>query len=1314
MNTGRTGRRLNEPGGSGTPVQGAPRKARKKPKTSPLPSPQPSPAPRNIGPIPRPYLALAPSPVSALSPSAIDQLTSTSQLVLPSSYLRTSHSPIIDAGGTGTGTGAGPSRPTTANGERTNSGSGAKRSRYAAGLLSPPTIVPGGSSSTPRVQTPQQAPANPRRRSADRDRPGQLTVRRSEERLRDLRQVNPSLSSLGQLGQILESGRLPDTPEEEQRPETTQQRRRRRVVRNEAGGLTRRPTVSSREEGRALGLARGASMRRTNVWDDIPEAGEPPPPFPFPTTSTNRLPPAFPLPVDDRNESDNTPRASSPVNVPPPERPRSPPPTFEQAIGLSPSPHMLTTTSAPPTPQPTTRPTLSLSTTLPAPVSHPTEDADTPTSASTSSPTSSHFVSAPSSPTRTVVTLDDEDLTEEERSDRRMWNADLLAGYSLEERVRREMGRRKTREQLGERRSSKEESSRRGSKAEGSRRGSKADPGPASQAAELTIGGIPEIGKNSQQPPSSEEPALNTALEEDSSTVAVPPTISIAATSQQPQVGETQLAPTEPPTVILTPPMPSQPFGSDSPAEGEEEDSRTPTEELARNPMEAEEQQSSGEVTAQPAPSRLEDKRANQTVFEHTSNAIVEAAVTATDTETSSTKKAIVPAGPPSPKSIPSDPPASRSPLLLDSRSVKETTGIQEESAKPSAVLLPPTDSSVSTSQTVDGSAANVKPVKSIPARRSSATTSPKATLLAPMLGMKRNSEPTIEPTLAKPLFKGGTWGYSPEIDVVARMEGFPGRTTGKPVEADDRKGITKTVSPEVMTGTLPPNREAALKRRDLRTIRTTPIPVAPIEPRPLKSTRPPLQSSLSSGPLIDLNDDGPVSRPSSQYMTLAHLAASSADLLELLEIAEEPVAESSAQAAARSAAAASLTSSTPSAVSTPRLDLRRQPSSDASLEALPSVVQASAESVAESIADSSESVVTKKRVPPPPPPPLKMRSAKEPASSEGDTTPKAISSPSERPRRPTIPTRRPPPPPPPPAVSVDRQTIAPPLPPRPPPPAFTSRPSHIRSDSTGSQTSSSNDTVVPHPEVKSPRFGLGLLGLRPRGPRPPPPPPPRPRKSWVKIVTSDLEEASLTLSPVTGSRPMAERTQSDFPRRTEDEDDDAQEISVASALGVDSMSGGVGGQGEARSLNRSASEVDMRRRGRGPSGGEREYTDLDLLVSRLEGSGREFEGFTQITTFLGPSKPPAASPEAIATLLPALINVDSRRTTPQGKVKLKLSLLGVRVSKCPICLSQFRGGEKAIMIPGCGHSGHEGCVLRWFREDGRCFVCREVLGGEE
>lgn len=103
-------------------------------------------------------------------------------------------------------------------------------------------------------------------------------------------------------------------------------------------------------------------------------------------------------------------------------------------------------------------------------------------------------------------------------------------------------------------------------------------------------------------------------------------------------------------------------------------------------------------------------------------------------------------------------------------------------------------------------------------------------------------------------------------------------------------------------------------------------------------------------------------------------------------------------------------------------------------------------------------------------------------------------------------------------------------------------------------------------------------------------------------------------------------------------------------------------------------------------------------------------QGYTQIASFLGPAKSPAATSEALATLLPGLISVDSRRVTKEGKTKLKLSLLGVRVTKCPICLAQFRDKERGVLLPECGHVGHEKCAMRWFREDDRCFVCRVAL----
>jgi len=222
--------------------------------------------------MPTPYLATAPLPVSSMSQGRIDQLAGTSRsgMVLPSSYAR----PPLPQ----THSSPGPSRPP----DSAPSPAPTRRRKYAAGLLAPPAIMPGGQAATPRMQGQAGSalgpPLSSRRRSADRvgvggapspviipaggaSGLGTASRRRSEDRLRDLGQVNSSVMSLGLLGQIMETD---PTPEEAPVPPSG--RRRRRVVRGEQGS-TRRATVTSREEGLALGLARGASMRRTNVWD---------------------------------------------------------------------------------------------------------------------------------------------------------------------------------------------------------------------------------------------------------------------------------------------------------------------------------------------------------------------------------------------------------------------------------------------------------------------------------------------------------------------------------------------------------------------------------------------------------------------------------------------------------------------------------------------------------------------------------------------------------------------------------------------------------------------------------------------------------------------------------------------------------------------------------------------------------------------------------------------------------------------------------------------------------------------------------------
>ena len=191
-------------------------------------------------------------------------------MILPSSYARASAYQSTPS--------AGPSR-------EVQPSPNPRRRKYAAGLLSPPAIMPGGTSATPRIQGRNSpltgTPLNTRRRGADRVAIGAsiqpvvlpagggsrtASRQRSSDRLREVSQANPSMMSLGHLGQILESDPTQSAATANQTEERGAARRRRRVVR-EDGTLQRRLTVSTREEGRALGLGRGASMRRTNVWD---------------------------------------------------------------------------------------------------------------------------------------------------------------------------------------------------------------------------------------------------------------------------------------------------------------------------------------------------------------------------------------------------------------------------------------------------------------------------------------------------------------------------------------------------------------------------------------------------------------------------------------------------------------------------------------------------------------------------------------------------------------------------------------------------------------------------------------------------------------------------------------------------------------------------------------------------------------------------------------------------------------------------------------------------------------------------------------
>ncbi|CAE6431619.1 unnamed protein product [Rhizoctonia solani] len=126
------------------------------------------------------------------------------------------------------------------------------------------------------------------------------------------------------------------------------------------------------------------------------------------------------------------------------------------------------------------------------------------------------------------------------------------------------------------------------------------------------------------------------------------------------------------------------------------------------------------------------------------------------------------------------------------------------------------------------------------------------------------------------------------------------------------------------------------------------------------------------------------------------------------------------------------------------------------------------------------------------------------------------------------------------------------------------------------------------------------------------------------------------------------------------------------------------------------------------------EYTDLDLLISRLEESeasrqGANYEQLLTVGEVLGPAHPPAPRPDFDLNV--GLIEIQRRRVMKDGRVKLKLSLMGVGVDKCGICLTQFKNNENAVLLP-CLHSFHTNCIMSWFvRQDvPACPHCRAPI----
>lgn len=96
--------------------------------------------------------------------------------------------------------------------------------------------------------------------------------------------------------------------------------------------------------------------------------------------------------------------------------------------------------------------------------------------------------------------------------------------------------------------------------------------------------------------------------------------------------------------------------------------------------------------------------------------------------------------------------------------------------------------------------------------------------------------------------------------------------------------------------------------------------------------------------------------------------------------------------------------------------------------------------------------------------------------------------------------------------------------------------------------------------------------------------------------------------------------------------------------------------------------------------------TDLDVAVAQLDNPSMQYEWATLLGEFLGPASAASSlTQEELQSIPVGRVELEHRRVSSSGKVKQKLSVVGVRVDRCGICLNQYREGQLACIFP-CVH----------------------------
>lgn len=100
----------------------------------------------------------------------------------------------------------------------------------------------------------------------------------------------------------------------------------------------------------------------------------------------------------------------------------------------------------------------------------------------------------------------------------------------------------------------------------------------------------------------------------------------------------------------------------------------------------------------------------------------------------------------------------------------------------------------------------------------------------------------------------------------------------------------------------------------------------------------------------------------------------------------------------------------------------------------------------------------------------------------------------------------------------------------------------------------------------------------------------------------------------------------------------------------------------------------------------DEDITDLDFAVAHLDDPVMQYEWAALISDYLGPAREQAnLSMQELQNISVGRVEVVSRRVTSAGRVRVRLSVAGIRVERCSICLEQFKGGQQACILP-CLH----------------------------